>query len=450
MTPFPDPSRQGADCRTDPAAPLAERPPTVTPVDICDDAIALLEAGWARQDALDAEGRSCNALSPRARRFSLDAAIRRAAYDLGGRHCRDRLDPGDTAGDALRALAGNLHAMLRKALPTGSPELVVFDKVCDSQEIAVAVLHSARASLPEYPGLRPRTATKRRRPGVHAFLVEGEEAAIPAARGAVLAHPRLRRGRALSCRRHPRRGQTLLRDVRLRRGRKRRGNTASGNAGASPGCSPPTARPTSGARSGASSKTRSIPLRRPLPLRPNEARRGRPPPAAHPSLSAKTPPGPARSRIEPAPPTVGTVLHGVGEPSDPEPGLSSPAGTAHQPRPVPVAGPRSPRGSASARPAGERPSSVSGGGPAGPGGRSSALSASRRSPVPSSTETAPCSTPRRRRTPSRVRPFPPPPSIRPPHRPVRSRAMPSSPRPGPCCRFWRPAGPSTPPPCGTP
>ena len=174
MTPIPDPSRQGADCRT----ALAERPPTVTPADLCDDAIALLEAGWTRQGALDAEGGSCNALSPHARRFSLDAAMRRAAYDLGGRQCRDRLDPGDTTGDALRALAGHLHAMLRKALPAGSPELTVFDEVCDSQELALAVLRSARHSLPEYPGLRPRTTTKRRRPGVHAFLVEGEEAAI--------------------------------------------------------------------------------------------------------------------------------------------------------------------------------------------------------------------------------------------------------------------------------
>ena len=178
MTPFPDSSRRGADCRTAPAAPLAERPPIVTPADICDDAIALLEAGWTREGALDAEGGSCNALSPRARRFSLDAAMRRAAYDLGGRQCRDRLDPGDTAGDALRALAGHLHAMLRKALPAGSPGLVVFDEFCDTREVALAVLQSARASLPEYPGLRPRTATKRRRPGVHAFLVEGEEAAI--------------------------------------------------------------------------------------------------------------------------------------------------------------------------------------------------------------------------------------------------------------------------------
>ncbi len=157
---------------------LAERPPIVTPADICDDAIALLEAGWTQEGALDTEGGSCNALSPHARRFSLDAAIRRAAYDLGGRHCSDRLDPGDSAGDALRALAGHLHAMLRKALPAGPPELVVFDEVCDSQEIAVAVLHSARASLPDYPGLRPNTRTRCKRPGVHAFLIEGEEAAI--------------------------------------------------------------------------------------------------------------------------------------------------------------------------------------------------------------------------------------------------------------------------------
>ena len=140
--------------------------------------MALLEAGRTRKGACDAGGLSCNALSPRARRFSLDAAMRRAAYDLGGRHCRDRLDPGDTAGDALRALAGRLHAMLRKALPAGLPEPAVFDEVCDSRELAVAVLRSARASLPEYPGLRPPTATKRRRPGVHTFLVEGEEAAI--------------------------------------------------------------------------------------------------------------------------------------------------------------------------------------------------------------------------------------------------------------------------------
>ncbi len=157
---------------------LADRPPIVTPGDLCDYARGLLEAGWTGQGAADTEGRSCNALSPRARRFSLDAAMRRAAYDLGGRHFRDWLDPEGTAGDALNALAGHLHVMLRKALPAGPPELVLFDEVCDSQEIAVAVLHSARAFLPEYPGLRPRTATKRRRPGVHAFLVEGDEAAI--------------------------------------------------------------------------------------------------------------------------------------------------------------------------------------------------------------------------------------------------------------------------------
>ena len=178
MTPFPDSPLQGADCRTDLPPTLAERPQIITPAEICDDASALLEAGWTREGALDAEGGSCNALSPRARRFSLDAAMRRAAYDLAGRHCRDRLDPADTAGDALRALAGHLHAMLRKALPAGPPELLVFDEICDSRELAVAVLQSARHSLPEYPGLRPRTATKRRRPGVHAFLVEGEEAAI--------------------------------------------------------------------------------------------------------------------------------------------------------------------------------------------------------------------------------------------------------------------------------
>ena len=165
MTAFPDSS-------------LADRPPIVTPADICDDAIALLEAGWTRRGACDAGGLSCNALSPHARRFSLDAATRRAAYDLGGRNCRNRLDPGDTASDALRALSGHLHAMLRKALPAGPPELVVFDEVCDSRDVALAVLQSARASLPEYPGLRPRTATRRRRPGVYTFLVEGEEAAI--------------------------------------------------------------------------------------------------------------------------------------------------------------------------------------------------------------------------------------------------------------------------------
>ena len=178
MTPYSDPCLQGADCRTAPAPTLAERPVTVTPADLCDDATALLEAGWARQGALDADGLSCNALSSRARRFSLDAAIRRAAYDLRGRHFHEWLDPGDTAGDALRALAGHLHAVLRKTLPARSTQLTVFDEVCDSQALALAVLRCARASLPEYPGLRPRTRTRRRRPGVHAFLVEGDEAAI--------------------------------------------------------------------------------------------------------------------------------------------------------------------------------------------------------------------------------------------------------------------------------
>ena len=159
-----------------PAPALADRPPVVTPKDLCDYALRLLEAGWTPKGARDAEGGSCNALSPRARRFSLDAAIRRASYDLGGRQFRDRLDPEDTAGAALRALSGHIHAMLCKALPPDRP--LAFDTVCNTQELAAAVLFSASSSLPEYPGLRPRTATKRRRPGVYAFLVEGEEAAI--------------------------------------------------------------------------------------------------------------------------------------------------------------------------------------------------------------------------------------------------------------------------------
>lgn len=155
---------------------LADRPPVVTPKDVCDYALRLLEAGWTRHGARDGEDRSCNALSPRARRFSLDAAIRRASYDLGARQFRDRLDPEDTAGAALRTLSGHIHAMLDKALPADRP--LVFDQICDTQEIAAAVLASVACSLPEYPGLRPRTATRRRRAGVHAFLVEDEESAI--------------------------------------------------------------------------------------------------------------------------------------------------------------------------------------------------------------------------------------------------------------------------------
>ena len=177
MTSHSDPLPLPADARSNPL-PAGAAPPTVIPADLCDDATGTIEAGWTRQGACDGEGQACNALSPRAKRFSLDAAIRRAAYDLGGRQFRDRLDPADTAGAALRALAGHIHSMLRKALPADPPGIPVFDEVCDSQEVAVAVLRSVRQSLPEYPGLRPGTRTRRRRPGVHAFLVEGEEAAI--------------------------------------------------------------------------------------------------------------------------------------------------------------------------------------------------------------------------------------------------------------------------------
>ncbi|MDE0702414.1 MAG: hypothetical protein OXH59_01675 [Rhodospirillaceae bacterium] len=176
MTPFPDPLPLDAEARSRPVP--AGAPPTVIPADLCDDAVGLIEAGWTRQGARDREDRACNALSPRARRFSLDAAVRRAAYDLGGRQFRDRLDPADTAGAALRALSGHIHAMLRKRIPSEPAGIPVFDEVCDSQEVALAVLQSVRQSLTEYPGLRPGTRTRRRRPGVHAFLVEDDEAAI--------------------------------------------------------------------------------------------------------------------------------------------------------------------------------------------------------------------------------------------------------------------------------
>ncbi|MYG51685.1 MAG: hypothetical protein F4204_04855 [Rhodospirillaceae bacterium] len=176
MTPFSDPLPLDAEARSRPVP--AGAPPTVIPADLCDDAVGLIEAGWTRQGARDREDRACNALSPRARRFSLDAAVRRAAYDFGGRQFRDRLDPADTAGDALRALSGHIHAMLRKRMPAEPAGIPVFDEVCDSQDVALAVLQSVRQSLPEYPGLRPGIRTRRRRPGVHTFLVEGEEAAI--------------------------------------------------------------------------------------------------------------------------------------------------------------------------------------------------------------------------------------------------------------------------------
>ena len=174
MMPRPAPAFRRAARK--PAPVLADRPPVVTPKDLCDYALRLLESGWTRHGARDAEGRSCNALSPRARRFSLDAAIRRASYDLGGRQFRNWLDPDDTAGAALTALSGHIHAMLGKALPPDRP--LAFDAVCDTQELAAAALIATSGSLPEYPGLQPRTETKRRKAGVHAFLVEGEEAAI--------------------------------------------------------------------------------------------------------------------------------------------------------------------------------------------------------------------------------------------------------------------------------
>ena len=176
MTPCLNPTFRRPGRRPAGTQALADRPPIVTPKDICDYALPLLEASWTPQGAHDAEDRSCNALSPRARSFSLDAALRRATYDLRGRQFRDWLDPEDTASAALGALSGHIHAMLSKALPPDRP--LAFDAVCDTQELAVAVLFSAASSLPEYPGLRPRTAIKRRRPGVYAFLVEGEEAAV--------------------------------------------------------------------------------------------------------------------------------------------------------------------------------------------------------------------------------------------------------------------------------
>ena len=176
MTHHPDPTFPRAGRRTPGTPKLADRPPIVTPTDICDYALPLLKAGWTGKGARDAEDRRCNALSPRARRFSLDAAIRRASYDLGGRQFRDRLDPEDTAGAALRALSGHIHALLAEALPRDRP--VIFHTVCNTQDLAAATLIASTDSLPEYPGLRPRTETKRRKPGVHVFLVEGEEAAI--------------------------------------------------------------------------------------------------------------------------------------------------------------------------------------------------------------------------------------------------------------------------------
>ena len=183
MTHRPEPTFCRAECRTAGASKLADRPPIVTPKDICDYALPLLKAGWTEQGARDAEDRRCNALSPRARRFSLDAAIRRASYDLGGRQFRNWLDPEDTARAALGALSGHIHAMLDKALPPDRP--LAFDAVWDTQELAAAALISSTDSLPEYPGLRLRTETKRRKAGVHAFLVEGEETAILQRRGRI-------------------------------------------------------------------------------------------------------------------------------------------------------------------------------------------------------------------------------------------------------------------------
>ena len=217
MTPHPDRTFRHAERRLAATPTLADRPPIVTPKDICNCALPLLEANWTSQGARDAEDRSCNALSPRARHFSLDAALRRATYDLRGRQFRNWLDPEDTAGAALTALSGHIHSMLSKALPPDRP--LAFDTVCNTQEIAAAVLFSAASSLPEYPGLRPRTAIKRRQPGVHAFLVEGRGSGSPSARRTILAHIWLRRSRSLSRRNHTCGRQTLLRDLRVRRSR---------------------------------------------------------------------------------------------------------------------------------------------------------------------------------------------------------------------------------------
>ena len=232
MTPRSAPTFRRDACK--PAPALADRPPVVTPKDLCDYALRLLEAGWTPKGARDAEGRSCNALSPRARRFSLDAAIRRASYDLAGRQFRDRLDPEDTAGAALRALSGHIHTMLSKALPPDRP--LAFDTVCNTRELAAAALITSADSLPEYPGLRPLTETKRRKAGVHAFLVEGEEAAILQRHGRVWRiHGFGKAGRCHAPRSRLPASGAIARASPSPRPR-RRADTASPNANASPGC----------------------------------------------------------------------------------------------------------------------------------------------------------------------------------------------------------------------
>ena len=123
MTPLPDPSFPSGDLSTSPAPVGTAKPPTVAPTDIFDDAIGLIEAGWTRSGARDGDGRACNALSPRPRRLALNAAVRRAAYDLGGRRFRDRLDPADTAGGALRSVDDRIREMLRKTLPADAPAM---------------------------------------------------------------------------------------------------------------------------------------------------------------------------------------------------------------------------------------------------------------------------------------------------------------------------------------
>ena len=173
MTPHPDPIFHCAGLRPAGTPTLADRPPDRDAKGHLQlRAARMLEGGWTPRGAHDGRPVLQRPFAPRPRRFSLDAALRRATYDLRGRQYRNWLDPEDTAGAALTALSGHIHSMLGigAARPTGR---LPSTRSATRRSSPPPCSLPARISLPEYPGLRPRTETKRRKAGVHAFLVEG-------------------------------------------------------------------------------------------------------------------------------------------------------------------------------------------------------------------------------------------------------------------------------------
>ena len=221
MKRFPEPSLQGADYRTAPAhAP-------------CRTAADRHAGGDLRRRDRPAGSRLDPGGRVRLRRPVLQRAVAarpalltrrrhalRGTYDLGGRHYRDRLDPADSAGDALRALAGHLHAMLRKALPAGSPELLVFDQGLRQRRRSQRRFFTRPA--PPSPNIPASGPAPQRSAGARACMPSWSKARrrpFSSATGSIGASTASARPGAAMPPAPFRRRPALLRDVRLRRGR---------------------------------------------------------------------------------------------------------------------------------------------------------------------------------------------------------------------------------------